>query len=180
MLGTVLIPNFAFNFLKLARELWVNSITVSRHVRTRWDAKVPSLQLSAHGVRGRETEVYRALNFGRGDTIARPQSPSRCTTYLHCSTTRWCRTPIIQHASSCSTALRLEVGRAPGTDLELSADQAYTVNRSCGGWATLLGRYRFCSYPQEVILRLEEPAKLEQIQILSHEYKVVARHSCRK
>lgn len=31
---------------------------------------------------------------------------------------------------------------------------------------------RFCKYPQEVVLRLEHTSKVQQIQILSHEYKV--------
>lgn len=31
---------------------------------------------------------------------------------------------------------------------------------------------RFCKYPQEILLRLEQPCKIQQIQILSHEYKV--------
>lgn len=32
--------------------------------------------------------------------------------------------------------------------------------------------HRFCKYPQEIVLRLEQPSKIQQIQILSHEYKV--------
>jgi hypothetical protein len=31
---------------------------------------------------------------------------------------------------------------------------------------------RFCKYPQELVLRLERPSKVQQIQILAHEYKV--------
>lgn len=31
---------------------------------------------------------------------------------------------------------------------------------------------RFCKYPQEIVLRLEHTCKIQQIQILSHEYKV--------
>ena len=31
---------------------------------------------------------------------------------------------------------------------------------------------RFSRFPQEIVLRLEEPSKVHQIQILSHEYKV--------
>ena len=31
---------------------------------------------------------------------------------------------------------------------------------------------RFCMYPQEIVLKLEQPSKIQQIQILSHEYKV--------
>lgn len=30
----------------------------------------------------------------------------------------------------------------------------------------------FCKYPQEIVLRLEFPAKIQQMQVLSHEYKV--------
>jgi hypothetical protein len=33
-------------------------------------------------------------------------------------------------------------------------------------------RRRFCKYPQEIVLRLEKPSKIGQIQILAHEYKV--------
>jgi centrosomal protein CEP104 len=32
--------------------------------------------------------------------------------------------------------------------------------------------HRFCKYPQELVLRLERPSKVQQIQILAHEYKV--------
>lgn len=35
-------------------------------------------------------------------------------------------------------------------------------------------RYRFCNYPQEILLRLEAPCKVHQLQILSHEYKASA------
>jgi hypothetical protein len=31
---------------------------------------------------------------------------------------------------------------------------------------------RYCAYPQEITLRLDVPARVQQIQILSHEYKV--------
>lgn len=33
---------------------------------------------------------------------------------------------------------------------------------------------RFCKYPHELLLRLDRPAKLQQIQILAHEFKVRA------
>ena len=36
---------------------------------------------------------------------------------------------------------------------------------------------RFCTYPQDVTLRLEETARLEQIQILAHEYKVCCQNT---
>lgn len=35
-----------------------------------------------------------------------------------------------------------------------------------------LAANRFCKYPQELVLRLERPSKVQQIQILAHEYKV--------
>lgn len=91
-----------------------------------------------------------------------------------------CRIPTIQRESCYFIAHRLEAGRVPGTGLALSADQAYALKCRSGEAATLLGRCRFCTYPQEVVLRLEEPAKLEQIQILSHEYKVKAHKVCSK
>jgi hypothetical protein len=31
---------------------------------------------------------------------------------------------------------------------------------------------RFCKYPQEIVLKLERPSKVQQIQILTHETKV--------
>lgn len=31
---------------------------------------------------------------------------------------------------------------------------------------------RFCMYPQELLFKLEHPSKIQQIQLLSHEYKV--------
>jgi len=30
---------------------------------------------------------------------------------------------------------------------------------------------RFCKFPQEIVLRLEKPARVQQIQILAHEFK---------
>eukprot|EP00195_Chlamydomonas_chlamydogama_P012277 CAMPEP_0202901254 /NCGR_PEP_ID=MMETSP1392-20130828/14151_1 /ASSEMBLY_ACC=CAM_ASM_000868 /TAXON_ID=225041 /ORGANISM="Chlamydomonas chlamydogama, Strain SAG 11-48b" /LENGTH=824 /DNA_ID=CAMNT_0049587793 /DNA_START=202 /DNA_END=2677 /DNA_ORIENTATION=+ len=39
------------------------------------------------------------------------------------------------------------------------------------GWQTP----RFCTYPQELVLRLEFPSKVQQIQILSHEYKIASK-----
>lgn len=44
-------------------------------------------------------------------------------------------------------------------------------------WATQLTascvmHCRFCKFPQEFVLRLERPSKIQQIQILAHEYKV--------
>ena len=39
-----------------------------------------------------------------------------------------------------------------------------------------MGVRRFCSWPQELMLRLEGTAGLHQIQILSHEYKVLLKN----
>lgn len=36
---------------------------------------------------------------------------------------------------------------------------------------------RFCKYPQEFVLRLERQSKIQQIQILAHEYKVCRWHN---
>ncbi len=33
-------------------------------------------------------------------------------------------------------------------------------------------RCRFANYPQEILFKLEHPSKVQQVQILSHEYKV--------
>ncbi len=82
------------------------------------------------------------------------------------------RTQTIQLESCCFIALKHGAGRVPGTDpSSFCLDQA--LLQVCIH-SDLPVRCRFCSYPQEVVLRLEEPAKLEQIQILSHEYKVKA------
>lgn len=35
--------------------------------------------------------------------------------------------------------------------------------------------HRFTQYPQELTLRLDAPARLHQVQLLSHEFKVAAR-----
>jgi centrosomal protein CEP104 len=37
---------------------------------------------------------------------------------------------------------------------------------------SLLWPHRFAQWPQEVVLKLEHPSKIQQIQMLSHEYKV--------
>ncbi|DBB10866.1 TPA: hypothetical protein ACH3X3_007335 [Trebouxia sp. C0006] len=64
--------------------------------------------------------------------------------------------------------LRFTVHSTSGEDPDYPARELLFHSPQTRGWQSP----RFCSYPQEVVLRLEEPAKLEQIQILSHEYKI--------
>ena len=121
---------FAFNFPKLgATVLGSTSTTGCRHAPASCDEDLQPLQLSAYDVRGRKAEVHRALNLRRGNTML--AHITYFSTRRKCSAPklRLCRTPIIQHASSCFTAHRPEAGRVQGTDLALSADQACELMR---------------------------------------------------
>jgi centrosomal protein CEP104 len=64
--------------------------------------------------------------------------------------------------------LRYEIARVSGEDPDHPARHLMLQHPECQGWQTP----RFCSYPQEVEVKLECQAVLHQIQILSHEYKI--------
>lgn len=54
-------------------------------------------------------------------------------------------------------------------DIDNPAEQLNTVNPRTKGWQSV----RFCQYPQELGFELDDgPAKLNQIQILSHQSKI--------
>lgn len=58
-----------------------------------------------------------------------------------------------------------------GEDPDYPARQLLLHAPNARGWQTP----RFCSYPQEIVLQLEQQSRLQQIQLLSHEYKIAQR-----
>ena len=67
--------------------------------------------------------------------------------------------------------LRFGVHACSGEDPDYPARELLYHSAHTRGWQTP----RFCRYPQEVVLRLDRPARVQQIQILSHEYKITQR-----
>lgn len=88
------------------------------------------------------------------------------------------RTPITLSGSSCTTAHRREDGSLPGAGCGRAQPTCYQQPSACVPTPSLCAAAavpdRFCKYPQELVLRLERPSKVQQIQILAHEYKVGA------
>ena len=95
-----------------------------------------------------------------------------------------CRIPHIQLPLSCPKTPRYQDGTLPGTCLlQIAGCFAHFLKQSSACVIFLfsnhrlvecaMGVRRFCSWPQELMLRLEGTAGLYQIQILSHEYKVL-------
>ncbi len=65
------------------------------------------------------------------------------------------------HTPRCEHALTLSDLRSPSYSICLQGLNSPSK-----------GMRRYCQWPQELMLRLEGPADLHQIQMLSHEYKV--------
>jgi hypothetical protein len=81
------------------------------------------------------------------------------------------RTPNTLHGSCYTTAPPPGGGSPPGG--HASPQQASTTHATEATSSTLFA-CRFCKYPHELLLRLDRPAKVQQIQILAHEFKVRA------
>lgn len=64
--------------------------------------------------------------------------------------------------------MRFSIHSCSGEDPEYPARELLYHSPHTRGWQTP----RFCQYPQELVLRLDMPARISQIQILSHEFKI--------
>ncbi|KAG2484841.1 hypothetical protein HYH03_016407 [Edaphochlamys debaryana] len=67
--------------------------------------------------------------------------------------------------------LRYTVHACSGEDTDYPVRELLYHSPQTRGWQSP----RFCKYPQEIVLRLEQTCKVQQIQILSHEYKIATR-----
>mmetsp|Transcript_16128 Transcript_16128/g.44039 ORF Transcript_16128/g.44039 Transcript_16128/m.44039 type:complete len:886 (+) Transcript_16128:261-2918(+) len=67
--------------------------------------------------------------------------------------------------------LRFQIVSYSGEDNDYPVRELLFHSPHTRGWQTP----RFCKYPQEILLRLEQPCKIQQIQILSHEYKIATK-----
>ncbi|KAL4423299.1 hypothetical protein ABPG77_004568, partial [Micractinium sp. CCAP 211/92] len=69
--------------------------------------------------------------------------------------------------------LAFTVAACSGEDPDFPASELLVHSHDSKGWCTP----RFSQYPQDLTLRLEAPARLAQIQLLSHEFKIAAKSS---
>ncbi|KAL4436783.1 hypothetical protein ABPG75_003922 [Micractinium tetrahymenae] len=67
--------------------------------------------------------------------------------------------------------LAFTVACCSGEDPDFPASELLFHSHDSKGWCTP----RFSQYPQDLTLRLEAPARLAQIQLLSHEFKIAAK-----
>ncbi|EFJ48806.1 hypothetical protein VOLCADRAFT_104552 [Volvox carteri f. nagariensis] len=74
-------------------------------------------------------------------------------------------------ASGGPQKLRFTVHAFSGEDTDYPVRELLFHSPQTRGWQSP----RFCKYPQEIVLRLEQTCKVQQIQILSHEYKIATR-----
>ncbi|GLC37245.1 hypothetical protein PLESTB_001144100 [Pleodorina starrii] len=74
-------------------------------------------------------------------------------------------------ASGGPQKLRFTVHAFSGEDTDYPVRELLYHSPQTRGWQSP----RFCKYPQEIVLRLEQTCKVQQIQILSHEYKIATR-----
>ncbi|GIL71611.1 hypothetical protein Vretimale_933 [Volvox reticuliferus] len=74
-------------------------------------------------------------------------------------------------ASGGPQKLRFTVHACSGEDTDYPVRELLFHSPQTRGWQSP----RFCKYPQEIVLRLEHTCKVQQIQILSHEYKIATR-----
>ncbi|GAQ85746.1 Galactose-binding domain-like [Klebsormidium nitens] len=71
-------------------------------------------------------------------------------------------------ATGASQKLRFTVESASGEDPDYPAKELNFHSPHTKGWQSP----RFCKFPQELILQLDKPAQVHQIQLLSHEFKI--------
>jgi len=67
--------------------------------------------------------------------------------------------------------LRFSVLSCTGEDPDYPARELLYHSPQTRGWQCP----RFCKFPQEITLQLESPSQIQQIQILSHEYKIATK-----
>lgn len=64
--------------------------------------------------------------------------------------------------------LPFQVSSVSSQDPDYPAVELLAQHPDCQGWQS----ERYCSYPQEVELRLSAPSRLVQLQLLAHEHKI--------
>ncbi|MEW5298759.1 MAG: hypothetical protein WDW36_001843 [Sanguina aurantia] len=74
-------------------------------------------------------------------------------------------------AQGAPQKLRFTIQAVSGEDSDYPVRELLFHSPQTRGWHSP----RFCKYPQEILLRLEQPSKIQQIQILSHEYKIATK-----
>lgn len=74
-------------------------------------------------------------------------------------------------ASGGPQKLRFAILSSSGEDTDYPVRELLYHSPQTRGWQCP----RFAQYPQEIILKLEFPSKVQQIQILSHEYKIATK-----
>ncbi|PNW77316.1 hypothetical protein CHLRE_10g431150v5 [Chlamydomonas reinhardtii] len=74
-------------------------------------------------------------------------------------------------ASGGPQKLRFTIHACSGEDTDYPVRELLYHSPQTRGWQSP----RFCKYPQEIVLRLEQTCKVQQIQILAHEYKIATR-----
>merc|ERR1719502_2614329 len=67
--------------------------------------------------------------------------------------------------------LSFTIAYASGEDIEYPARELNTHSPHTRGWQSA----RFCEFPQEIGLALSRPARLTQVQLLSHQSKIATR-----
>mmetsp|Transcript_58805 Transcript_58805/g.162631 ORF Transcript_58805/g.162631 Transcript_58805/m.162631 type:complete len:110 (+) Transcript_58805:380-709(+) len=67
--------------------------------------------------------------------------------------------------------LSFTIAYASGEDIEYPARELNTHSPHTRGWQSA----RFCEFPQEIGLALTRPARLTQVQLLSHQSKIATR-----
>jgi centrosomal protein CEP104 len=71
-------------------------------------------------------------------------------------------------SNSCNQRLRYHIRNASGEDPDYPARELLMHHAQGRGWQSP----RFCSYPQELEIQLDQPSRLSSIQLLCHEYKI--------
>ena len=86
---------------------------------------------------------------------------------------RWARHAAVGAAAGCAACVLLSGAAEQVTDaLRGTPLRDKVASAAMPGSQSLC---RFCQYPQELTLRLEAAARLTQIQLLSHEFKIVGK-----
>ncbi|CAG9467389.1 unnamed protein product [Pedinophyceae sp. YPF-701] len=67
--------------------------------------------------------------------------------------------------------LKFDIYRCTGEDPDYPARELLYHSSQTRGWQTP----RFCQYPQELWLRMDQTCRIHQLQILSHEYKILTK-----
>lgn len=115
-----------------------------------------------------------------GTSAGEPASQLAAASHAH---VLLCRIRITRRGSCCTIAPQRGDGTRPGGGRCSALSMHIPFPGPAGSIAGHLhhtpfpGLCRFCKYPQEIVLRLEKPSKITQLQILAHEFKVGGRRS---